>query len=123
MNVRRSPRVRMVQPGIGARLNRQEAIFTLLTGHAASGTDKIRVQRRIVLIHFMMVTAGCIRLPDLDQRVGYGSLVLVQHPPDDDKPLAHGFGARPGIAREITVSLLNRLMAEERTRDFGEHLP
>src|SRR6516164_2031033 len=112
MNMGRPPRVRMIEPRIGTRLDREEAIFAVLIGHAAASADEIWIQRRLVLIHLMMIAAGGVRLPDLDQRIWHRPFIFVQHPPDDNQPLANRLAAGPGVTREIIVSRLYRLMTE-----------
>src|SRR6478736_634567 len=113
MNMRRPPRVRMIQPRIGTRLDRQESIFALFIGHAAAGANEIWIQWRAVLIDLVMIAAGGIRLPDLDQSIGHRPLILVQHLPDDNQPLAHRLAAGPGVTRKIIVCRRYRFMAKQ----------
>src|SRR3984957_12691382 len=79
MNVRRPPGVVMVAPGILARAYGHEAIAALRIGERMAATRKIRVQRSVVLVAFMQITPGRVRLPDLDQRISHGPSVFVQH--------------------------------------------
>ena len=112
----------MVAPRIGAGLNGEKAILALFICEAASGSGEIRIQRRVVLIYLMMVAPGRIGLPDLDERVWHGALVFVQHPADDNQPFTHCLAPGAGVAREIVVARLHRIVPEERTRDLGEGL-
>src|SRR4029450_79995 len=108
----------MIQPRIGAGLDREESIFALLIGHAAPGSDKMWIQRGAVLIHLVLVTTSGVALPDFDQRVGYRPLAFVQHPPDDNHPLSHRLPVGAGVAGQISVRRLHRLSAEPRGGDL-----
>ncbi len=112
--MRRPPRVRMIEPRIGAGLDREITIFTLLIGHAASRADEIRIQRRIMLVDGMMITAGGVRLPNLDERIWHWPSPFLQHASDDNDPLAHRFFVRTGGPREIVFSGLQFDVAKKR---------
>src|ERR1700723_3779483 len=79
MNVRRPPGVVMVAPGVLAGADGHEAIAALRIGERMAGTREIWVQRSVVLIAFMQITAGRVRLPDLDQRIPHGASVFVYY--------------------------------------------
>ena len=68
VDVRRPPRVRVVAPRIRARLDRDEAVAAVVVGQAAAGAGEVRVERRRVLVDVVVVAAGRVRLPDLDER-------------------------------------------------------
>src|SRR4030095_6329058 len=118
MDMRRPPRVRMIEPRIGAGLDREITIFTLLIGHAASGAGEIRIQRRIMLVDGMMITAGGVRLPDLDERIWHGPSPFLQNAADDDDALAHGFFVSIGSPRKIVFSRLQFDVLKKRAGDL-----
>src|SRR6266508_2784668 len=122
MEMRRPPRVRMIEPRIGAGLDREITIFTLLIGHAASRADEIRIQRRIMLVDGMMITAGGVRLPNLDERIWHWPSPFLQHASDDNDPLAHRFFVRTGGPREIVFSGLQFDVAKKRPGNLRQRL-
>ena len=69
------PGVVVVLPGIGAGLDRDEAVAAVVVGHDAAAAREVRVERRRVLVDAMAVAAGRVGLPDLDQRVAHGTTV------------------------------------------------
>ena len=84
----RPPSVVMITPRIGARLDRGEPVPAVFVGEDAAFAAKIRVDRRVMLIRGMMVAAGCVGLPDLDDCVGDWPAIFVRNPAVDDDPLA-----------------------------------
>ena len=46
-----------------------------------------------MLVGWMIVAAGRIRLPDLDERVGYTATIFVEHAATYDDPFAEGIRA------------------------------
>src|SRR5687767_7173632 len=104
MDMRRPPGIRMIEPGIRARLDRHEAVFAFFIRHAAPGAGKVRVQRRVVLIDRMPITTRSVGLPDLDYTIGHRALVFIDHLADDDNTLAHRLPAAVHAAREIVLA-------------------
>src|SRR5437773_2146742 len=95
--MRRPPGVAMVLPGVGAWLDRDEAVAALGIGQATPSPGEVRVQRCRVLVVLVEVTSGRVGLPDLDDRVAHRPPVAVQHPTGDDDPLSDGLaGMLPG---------------------------
>ena len=67
MDVRRTPSVRVVPPRIDPRLDGHEPVAPLFVGEAAPAAGKVRIERSIRRVHVVAVTAGGVRLPNLDQ--------------------------------------------------------
>src|ERR1700733_11606366 len=95
MNVRRPPGVVMVAPGVLARADGHEAIATLRIGERMAATREVWVQRSVVLVALMQITAGPVRLPDFDQRIPHGTSVFVYHSP------AHHYAFPERLARML----------------------
>src|SRR5579883_1565567 len=91
MDVGRTPSVVMIEPGIRARLDGDEAIGAVLIGQGAAGATEIRVQRRRMLIVDVSVATRRVGLPDLDEGVGNRASVAVEDAPTDDDALAERF--------------------------------
>src|ERR1700690_1805984 len=110
MNVRRPPGVVMVAPGIFAGADGHEAIATVRIGERMAGTREIGVQRSDVLVAFMQITPGRVRLPDLDQRISHGTSVFVYH------STAHHYEFPERLARRLLGKLasfhIHGLLAE-----------
>src|SRR5215470_12439734 len=83
-----SPGIGVVAPGIGARLDADEAIVTVRIGDTAASAREVRIKRCLVLVHDVAIAAGRIALPDLDKAIGHRPPSLIAHPPLDDNALA-----------------------------------
>src|SRR4029077_15734419 len=71
-----------------AGLDRQEAVAALGVGNDLAGAGEIGVERRVVLVDWMVISPGRVALPQLDQRARPRAAVLVEHAPRQDHPLA-----------------------------------
>ena len=60
----------------------------MLVGHDLAGAGEIGVERRVVLVDRVVIAAGGVALPQLDQRPRHRPPVLVEHAARDDDPLA-----------------------------------
>src|SRR6202043_3980486 len=89
MDVVRPPGIVMVAPGIGAGLDRLEAIVPLGIAEHPADAAEMRVERRVVLVALVVIAPGRVGLPDLDHRVGDALSVLVEDRAGDDDALAH----------------------------------
>src|SRR5436309_4082124 len=106
MDVRRSPRVAMILPRIGAGLDRDEAIAALRVSQAAAGSAEVGVQWCGVLVILVKVAAGGIGLPDLNHRARYRSAITVEQPTRDNNALDNRL-ARV-LAGQVVVQLRKR---------------
>ena len=70
----------MISPWVSAWPYRDEAIITLLIRHRAAGTGKVWIERRIVIIIFVLIPACGIGLPQLDQCVAHRFAIFIQNP-------------------------------------------
>src|SRR5579875_1318073 len=66
MNMRGPPRIRMISPGVRARLDRDKAIVSGIVGQKAAAATEVRVNGGIMLIVHVPVAAGGVRLPNLN---------------------------------------------------------
>jgi len=55
VDVRGSPRERVVLPRVGAGLHREEAVPAVVVGEGAPHAVEVRIERRVVRIHGMVV--------------------------------------------------------------------
>src|SRR5437899_1610940 len=114
MDVRRSPRVAMILPWIGAGLDRDEAITALRIGQAAPGSAEVGVQWCGVLVILVKVAAGRIGLPHLNHCARYRSAIAVEYPTRDNDALADRLAR--GLAGQVVVQLRNRPGVERRRK-------
>src|SRR5271154_5431769 len=91
MNVRRPPSVVMIEPRIRSRLDRYEAVRTVLIGQHAPRAGKIGIERRRMLVTLVVVTSTGIGLPNFDQSVWQRVPIVVQHPPRHNDSLPERF--------------------------------
>src|ERR1700730_16164843 len=91
MNMGRTPGVGMIAPGICAGLDAHEAIAAFVIGRCPPSAGKIRVKRCGMLIPLMDISASCVGLPHLNQRIPNRPAVLVENAPRHNDTLAEGF--------------------------------
>ena len=78
-------------------------------GARAAAAVEIRIERRVVLVARMMVAAGGIALPQLDERMRDGASAFVEHATGDDDALTDGLAGM--LAREIVIGLADGAVA------------
>ena len=111
----------MVLPGIGAGPDRHEAVAALGVGHRAAGAGEVGVERSgVPNVSGVVVAAGGVGLPHLDQRVGDGAAVAVDDPAVDDDALTERLAGV--LAGEVVIRLPHPLGAEQGAGDLGEVL-
>ena len=118
----RPPGVGVVLPRIGARLDRVEAVAALVVGDAAAGAEEIRIERRVVLVGLVDVAPGGVRLPDLDQGVGHGAPVLVEHAAGHHDALAERLAVLGGVPGEVVIELAQGVVAVHGPGQLRERL-
>src|SRR5450830_1092753 len=64
VNMRRTPGLVMITPGIRARFDGHKTVTAIVVGEHLAEASEIRVQRCIVLVALVPVAAGGITLPD-----------------------------------------------------------
>ena len=106
--------------GIGAGLDRDEAIAAVVVGDGAAAAGEVRIERRRVLVDPMAIATGRVGLPDLDQRVANGAAVAPEHATADDDALAQGL-ARV-LRRQIAVARAHVVRPERRAGQVRERL-
>src|SRR5581483_12465059 len=86
----------------------------------AAAAVEIGIERRIVLVARMVISAGGVTLPDLDHGVGHGPAILVEHAAMDDDALAERLArALPG---EVVLQRVEALAGEQRPGDLRQRL-
>ena len=91
----------MIAPRVRARLDRDEAIHTIVICETSSSACEVRVQWRGVIVDRVDVPSGRVRLPDLDQSAAHRPPVGVDDPARDDDPLAERLARM--LARQVGV--------------------
>src|SRR5258708_26400896 len=103
MNVRRTPGIGVVLPGIPPRPNRQEEVAPGFSRQTAAHAQEVRIERPRPLISFVEVPASGISLPDLQERVGHRMATVVEYATGHNDALADRLAAGPGVACEIGI--------------------
>jgi hypothetical protein len=99
VNMRRTPGVMVVFPGVGAGANGDETIAALGIGDGVPAAGEIGIEWSVVLVHFVKVAAGGVGLPDFHEGVGNGAGVLIENAATDDDTLAEWFAVM--LTREV----------------------
>src|SRR5882672_11387758 len=116
MNVRRTPRVLVIEPGIRARLNSHEAIAAIFVGECASSSAEVRVEWRRVLVAMMLVAASSIGLPYFDESVGHRVAAIIQHAAGHDDAFAERIACV--LPREIVIGFSNGRVSVDGAGNF-----
>ena len=117
--MRRPPRVVVVAPRIGARLDRDERERAVGAGQAAPEPGEVGVQRRRVLVALVAVAPGGVALPDLHQRLRHRPAAGLEHAPVDDDPLPERLAVV--LAREVVVDRRHARVPQRRAGQLGGH--
>jgi hypothetical protein len=120
MDMRGTPGVVVIAPGIGARLDGDETVVAGGIAHGAARAGEVRIERRRVLVADMDVAAAGIGLPDLDQRVRHAAAVLVAHMAMHDDALADRLAFVLG--GEIGIAFAHGLVAVDRAGQFRQRV-
>src|SRR3546814_4867877 len=85
MDMLRPPGIVVIAPRIGAGLDGDEAVAALVVGDGAAIAGEIRIERRVMLVDGVAVTAGRIGLPQFDERARHRPTVFVEHTTAQDQ--------------------------------------
>src|SRR5271165_2101911 len=118
MNVRRSPSVVMILPGICSGANGDEAVVTSGVAEGMPAAGEVGVERRIVLISFVAITAGGVGLPDFDQSMRHGPAIFVQHAAAHDDAFAQRLAGM--LAGKVASLHIRNGRVEHRASYLGE---
>src|ERR1700678_3272945 len=116
MNMLRPPRILMIPPWIRARFNRDEPVSPFSIGYHPPTSGKIWVDRRAVLVRFMQVPPGGVRLPHFYQRFAHRPAFFVQHAPAHDDPFTQGLSAV--LRRQVAIACGDQGVPENRPSRF-----
>jgi hypothetical protein len=94
-----TPGVVVIAPRVCARLDRHEAVAAVAIGEHPAEAVEVRIERRVVLIAFVVVAPAGVGLPQLEHRVGDRAIGLVGDLAGDDDPLALRLAG--GVARHV----------------------
>ena len=121
VDVRRPPGVVMVAPRVRSRLDRREAVASIVVGDRATRAGEVRVERGGPAVPAVLVASGGVRLPDLDERAAQGLPLGVEHAAAERDSLADRLAGV--LAREVVVELAEDALATELwTGDLGDRL-
>src|SRR5262245_21757160 len=112
MNVRGPPCVGVIEPGVGARLYRDETVAPLAVGQCPAGPREIWIERRGVAVDTMCVSAGGIGLPDFHECIRNRPAVLIQDTSLHDDPFAERLTRV--LSREVVIRCLDPAIGVDR---------
>src|SRR5260370_7989728 len=106
----------MVTTWVCAGPDGDEAIAACSVCERVSTSDKVRIQRSVVLVSLVQITSCGIRLPDFDERMRNWPRVLIQHSAAHNDPFAERLAAV--LSRQIASLHLGRFFSEQRPLYF-----
>src|SRR5690349_18544483 len=118
MNMGWAPRVVVIEPGIRARFDGDEAVRAVLIRQGAASTAEIRIQRSGMLVLGMSVAAGRVGLPNLDEGARDGPSITVKNASAHDDALAEGFTRM--LCSQIVVFFSYSFMPEDRSGNLRQ---
>src|SRR5260370_25055057 len=120
MNMCGTPGVVMVTPGVCTRPDGDEAIAACSVCERVSTSDKVRIQRSVVLVSLVQITSCGIRLPHFDERMRNWPRVLIHHSAAHNDPFAERLAAV--LSRQIASLHIGRFFSEQRPRYFRKRV-
>jgi hypothetical protein len=120
VDVRRSPAVDVVPPGIRARLDGAEGIVAVVVGEGATAAAEVGVDRRDVVVVAVTVASAGVSLPGLDKGAWNAAAVLVAHVPMHDDALADRLTFLGVVQDEVVVQRTEFVLPEDRARYLGQ---
>src|SRR5579863_3044078 len=109
----RPPSIVVIEPGICARLDRDETVRSVFIGHGSTGTTEVGIERSGMLVVNVLIPSGGVRLPNLDKCVGHGAPVTVEHTPAYDDALTNWLAGV--LAGQIVVFLAYPVVPKNRS--------
>src|SRR5699024_5183361 len=106
------PRVVVVAPRVGPRLDRCESVVSIRAGKATADTSEVRINWRRMLVALMNVAPGGVRLPHFDELPGHGPSIPVEHSTGHNDPLTERLPIV--LDREVRLEWVNILRSEDR---------
>ncbi|MOA15878.1 hypothetical protein D3C78_1360610 [compost metagenome] len=122
MDMRRTPVVGAVAPGVRTRLDGAEAVVALAVGQGPADATKVGVQRRQVAVVLVPVAATGVGLPDLDQGVRDRFAVLVADAAGQDDALTDRQAAVVEVEQQVVVVRAELEVREIRAGAFADRL-
>src|SRR5215471_8343672 len=110
MNVCRPPRIVMIPPRIRSRLDGRELVPPLRVRDHPSAAIEIRIERRVVLVEFMLVPSRRVGLPYLDQGTANWVAIFVLHAAANDDSLSRRRAAI--LRRQVAITCGNRCVSK-----------
>jgi hypothetical protein len=120
MNVTGPPGIVVIAPGIRARIDRDEAVPPFLVGYGIATPGKVQIQRSVVLVNIMKISARCVGLPDLNQSSALGPVVLVQNSSTHNNSLADRLAGT--LAGQVVRPHISYSSRTDRSRSLTERL-
>src|SRR5215469_8480388 len=120
VNVCRPPRVVMIEPGICAGLDGDEAVRAMCIGQGSPRTTKVRIERGGMLVLNMPIPSGGVRLPNLDECIGNGPPVAVENAPAYDDAFTDWLTCV--LAGQIVIVLPNFLVPKNGSGNFRKRV-
>ena len=122
VDVGRPPAVDAVAEGIGARLDGAEEIIAVVVGQHPAATAEIGIDRRNVGVVAMPIAAAGVGLPDLDQRISYGTAVAIENMAMNDGLLADRLAVLGVVQDKVVIERAELIAGECRTGDFRQRV-
>jgi len=120
VNVGGTPGVVVIAPGIFAGLDGDETVAALVVGEGVAAAGEVGVERGLMLIAAVKITAGGVGLPEFDEGVRDRAAVFIEDAAADDDAFAEGFAG--GLASEVAGFDVDEFGAEGRAGDFRKRV-
>src|SRR5271154_1234055 len=116
----RTPRIVMIAPWIGTRLDAHKAIRAAIVGDHSADAGEVRIERRLVPISGVSVAARGIRLPDFDHGVRNRAAVFIEYAAGHHDALAESLATVE--VRQVIVARREDLARKARAGDFRQRV-
>ena len=118
MNVRRPPGVVVIAPGVFTRPNSNEFVSPFGVRARMPAACEIGIEGSVVLIGCVKIAAGGVGLPNLDQCMRNGTIVLIKNFAGNDDVLPDRLAAV--LVGQIETAGLQEVATKRRAANFGD---
>src|ERR1700681_4186214 len=116
MNMRRTPGIVMISPGVGTWLHGLKFVAAFCVRHYAPAAIKIWIQRRVRLVNSVPVASAGGGLPNFHQSIGPWARVFIEDAAADDNARSDRLAA---IGHgQVVFALFDGIMPKNWSRNF-----
>src|SRR3984957_11591601 len=116
MDMRWTPCIGMVTPGIRAGLHRHEPVLAIRVRQGSARAREVRIQRSAMIVLGVRISPCRVRLPDLDESMRARPAIFVQNAPGQEDACSQRMA--PMLTGQDVVRLADGVVTKYRAAQF-----